>query len=78
MPDIDIPTINVPNINNTTNSTSNTVNNSTGTSTKADTYTIKEAGIIFEAKDDFKTLIVSNEKVTDETLYVYVNGTVVN
>ena len=28
----------------------------------------------FEAKEDFKTLIVSNEKVTDETLYLYVNG----
>ena len=28
----------------------------------------------FEAKEDFKTLIVSNERVTDETLYLYVNG----
>lgn len=63
MPDIDIPTINVPNINNTTNTnttsnnaTSNTVNNSNGTSTAADTYTIKEAGIIFEAKDGLKIL----------------------
>ena len=29
----------------------------------------------FEAKDSFKTLIVSNEKVSDETiLSVYVNG----
>ena len=30
--------------------------------------------VSFEAKEDFKTLIVSNEKVTDETLYLYVNG----
>ena len=28
----------------------------------------------FEAKEDFKTLIISNAKVTDETLYLYVNG----
>ena len=32
----------------------------------------------FEAKEDFKTLIVSNEKVTGETLYLYVNGTAIN
>lgn len=30
--------------------------------------------ISFEAKEDFKTLIVSNEKVSSETLYLYVNG----
>jgi len=30
--------------------------------------------VSFEAKEDFKTLIVSNEKVTDEILYLYVNG----
>lgn len=30
--------------------------------------------ISFEAKEDFKTLIVSNEKVTGETCYLYVNG----
>ena len=30
--------------------------------------------VSFEAKEDFKTLIVSNDKVTDETLYLYVNG----
>ena len=29
--------------------------------------------VSFEAKEDFKTLILSNEKVTDETLYLYVN-----
>ena len=28
----------------------------------------------FEANDSFKTLIISNEKVSDETLYLYVNG----
>ena len=28
----------------------------------------------FEAKEDFKTLIISNSKVTGETLYLYVNG----
>ena len=28
----------------------------------------------FEAKEDFKTLIISNENVTDETYYLYVNG----
>ncbi|MBO4293755.1 MAG: carbohydrate-binding domain-containing protein [Clostridia bacterium] len=28
----------------------------------------------FEAKEDFKTLIVSNSKVTDGTHYIYVNG----
>ena len=27
----------------------------------------------FEAKEDFKTLIVSNENVKDETYYIYVN-----
>lgn len=27
----------------------------------------------FEAKEDFKTLVISNEKVTDETYYLYVN-----
>ena len=30
--------------------------------------------VSFEAKEDFKTLIVSNEKVIGETLYLYVNG----
>ena len=30
--------------------------------------------ISFEAKEDFKTLIVSNEKVNGETVYLYVNG----
>ncbi len=30
--------------------------------------------VSFEAKEDFKTLIVSNEKVTEEILYLYVNG----
>ena len=30
--------------------------------------------VSFEAKEDFKNLIVSNEKITDETLYLYVNG----
>lgn len=33
--------------------------------------------VSFEAKEDFKTLIVSNEKVTGETLYLYVNGEIV-
>ena len=28
----------------------------------------------FEAKDDFKTLIISNDKVTDESYSIYVNG----
>ena len=28
----------------------------------------------FEAKEDFKTLIISNEKVNNETYYLYVNG----
>ena len=28
----------------------------------------------FEAKDSFKTLIVSNEKISDETLSLYVDG----
>lgn len=28
----------------------------------------------FEAKEDFRTLIISNEKVTDEAYYLYVNG----
>ena len=28
----------------------------------------------FEAKEDFKTLIVSNQNITDETYYLYVNG----
>ena len=28
----------------------------------------------FEANEDFKTLIISNEKVTDETYYLYVDG----
>ena len=32
----------------------------------------------FEAKEDFNTLIVSNEKVTDETATLYVNGTAIN
>ena len=30
--------------------------------------------VSFESKEDFKTLLVSNEKVTDEALYLYVNG----
>ncbi len=30
--------------------------------------------ISFEAKEDFKTLIVSNEKVNNESFYLYVNG----
>ena len=30
--------------------------------------------VSFEAKEDFKNLIISNEKVTNETLSVYVNG----
>ena len=30
--------------------------------------------VSFEAKEDFKTLIVSNEKVADEALFLYVNG----
>ena len=34
--------------------------------------------VSFEAKEDFKTLIISNAKVTDETLYLYVNGTAIN
>ena len=37
-----------------------------------------DSAVSFEAKEDFKTLIVSNEKVTDETLYLYVNGTAIN
>ncbi len=30
--------------------------------------------VSFEAKEDFKTLIISNEKVSDGTYYLYVNG----
>ncbi len=33
-----------------------------------------ETIVSFEAREDFKTLIISNEKVTDETYYLYVNG----
>ena len=32
----------------------------------------------FEAKEDFKTLIVSNEKISEEKLYLYVNNIAVN
>ena len=31
----------------------------------------------FEAKDSFRTIIISNENVTGETLYVYANGSLV-
>ena len=34
--------------------------------------------VSFEAKEDFKTLIVSNEKVNGEKLYLYVNGKAIN
>jgi len=30
--------------------------------------------VSFEAKEDFKTLIISNSKLTNETYYLYVNG----
>lgn len=33
-----------------------------------------ETIISFDAKEDFKTLIISNEKVTNETSYLYVDG----
>ena len=42
------------------------------------TVEVKNAGgytiVSFEAKEDFKTLIVRKEKVNGETLYLYVNG----
>ena len=34
--------------------------------------------ISFEAKEDFKTLIVSNEKVSDEKYSLYVDGEKIN
>jgi len=35
---------------------------------------LDEEVISFEAKEDFKTLIVSNSKITSETYYLYVDG----
>ncbi len=42
--------------------------------TSFDQFSKVDVIVSFEAKEDFKTLIVSNENVSDETLSLYVNG----
>jgi len=42
--------------------------------TSFDQFSKVDVIVPFEAKEDFKTLIVSNENVSDETLSLYVNG----
>jgi len=42
--------------------------------TSFDQFSKVDVIVSFEAKEDFKTLIVSNENVSDGTLSLYVNG----